>query len=59
MSAFYYATEAPWKENGLRREEREKWKLPDWHSKTGADYESYVEEDDTVGQNTDIWDCVL
>lgn len=54
MSAFYYATEAPWKENGLRREEREKWKLPDWHSKTGADYESYVEEDDTVGQNIDI-----
>ncbi len=30
----------PWKENGLRRKERKKWKLPDWHSKTGGDYKS-------------------
>lgn len=47
MSAFYYVTEAPWKEKGLRRTEREKWRLPDWCSKIGADYESYVEKDDT------------
>lgn len=47
----------PWKENGLRRKEREKWKLPDWQAITVADYKSYVEEDDTVGQNIDAGDC--
>lgn len=30
----------PWKENGLRCTEMEKWKLPDWHSKTGRDSKS-------------------
>ncbi len=47
----------PWKENGLGWKEREKWKLSDWHFKTGAYWKSYAEEDNIVGQNIYTGDC--
>lgn len=60
MSALCYATVA-----GARLERKMGWDATRGRNenclndtpKTGADYKSHVEEDDTAGQNTDIWHC--